>query len=123
MVVCQAALFIPDTDDIMCNYLFPMTTSLHIINQYYGCGTTKLHVHVHVYTCTTCPENNHALNVQMYTVYTSIYMKVHVYSTPEKEKGKKEKGKGEKKCTYMYMYTRDRKNISKAEQQTRGKKH
>ena len=26
-----------------------------------------------------------------------IYMKVHVYSTPEKEKGKKEKGKGEKK--------------------------
>ena len=25
------------------------------------------------------------------------YMKVHVYSTPEKEKGKKEKGKGEKK--------------------------
>ena len=27
----------------------------------------------------------------------STYMKVHVYSTPEKEKGKKEKGKGEKK--------------------------
>ena len=26
-----------------------------------------------------------------------LYMKVHVYSTPEKEKGKKEKGKGEKK--------------------------
>ena len=26
-----------------------------------------------------------------------MYMKVHVYSTPEREKGKKEKGKGEKK--------------------------
>ena len=30
-------------------------------------------------------------------LYMFAYMKVHVYSTPEKEKVKKEKGKGEKK--------------------------
>ena len=34
---------------------------------------------------------------QSSTCHVGIYMKVHVYSTPEKEKGKKEKGKGEKK--------------------------
>ena len=35
--------------------------------------------------------------VSLQVVRMRNYMKVHVYSTPEKEKGKKEKGKGEKK--------------------------
>ena len=38
--------------------------------------------------------------ILVYTMHhynISAYMKVHVYSTPKKEKGKKEKGKWEKK--------------------------
>ena len=48
------------------------------------------------------------------TVYTSVFlfMKVHVYSTPEKERGRKKKEKGKRK-NHKYINTQPETNTHK----------
>ena len=79
------------------------------------------HTHTHVQSMGFSPKDSKAaldehgsvaaaVEAMVYKTGIYMYMKVHVYSTPEKEKGKKEKGK---RKNHKYINTQPETNTHK----------